>query len=219
VMHLGPAAVAALIPFSATAGQMLAAKPDHVVSWFSPYDMPTDILATGGAHLVKLRTTIRPDGSIQDCRIEISSHDKHLDDLTCAIMLKRGKFAPARSQDGSPIYGVFRTAVTWQATDGPHSGEPADMDLYLSKLPAGVRSGELGGLILMIDNNGRPTACQPSLPDPTTPQDEPETRDPELLSLACGQIMEGWKTAPAKSDSGETVPSVQNASVRFHIGQ
>jgi hypothetical protein len=211
--------IAALIPVSATAGQMLAPKPDHVVSWFSPNDMPTNILATEGAHLVSLRTTVRPDGSIKDCRIEISSNDKHLDDLSCAIMIKRGKFAPARSQDGLAVYGVFRTSITWQATDGPHGREPADLDLYLNKLPTGVRSGDLGDVVLMIDDNGHPTACQPDPPDRTIPEDEPVTHNSELLGLACGQLMEGWKTVPAKGDNGGPVPSVQNASVRFHVGE
>jgi hypothetical protein len=207
---------AALVPGSATAGQMLAPAPDNIVSWFSPNDVPIDVVAMGGAHLVRMRTTVRPDGSIKDCLIEISSGQKYLDALSCAIIVKRGKFAPAHAEGGSAVYGFFRTSVTWQATDGPGAGNPVDLDLYLNRLPAGVRSGDFGNVVLMVDDNGHPTACQPDQPSPT---DIRVTRNPELLGLACGQLLQGWKSVPARDDSGKPVPSVQNASVRFHIGQ
>ena len=150
--------------------------------------------------------------------IEISSGLKYLDALSCAIIVKRGKFAPARAQDGSAVYGFFRTSITWQATDnnGPGAEEPVDLDLYLNRLPAGVRSGDVGNVVLMVDDDGHPTACQPDQPSPT---DMHVTRNPELLGLACDQLLQGWKSVPAKDDAGKPVPSVQNASVRFHIGQ
>jgi hypothetical protein len=207
---------AALVPSSAIAKPMAAPVPENIVSWFSPNDMPIDVVAKGGAYLVRTRTTVRPDGSIKDCLIEISSGHKYLDALSCAIMVKRGKFAPAHSQDGAAVYGVYRTSITWEATDGPNPDSPVDVDLYLNELPAGVRSGDFGHVVLMFDENGRPTACQADAPSPT---DIRVTSNPELLRLACDQLLQGWNSVPAKDDGGKPVPSVQNASVRFHTGQ
>src|SRR4051812_28790294 len=46
--------------------------------------------------MVYTRTTVRPDGSVQGCTAEASSGDAKLDAYTCAIILKRAKFTPAR---------------------------------------------------------------------------------------------------------------------------
>src|SRR5947209_4490458 len=80
---------------------------------FSADDFPEYLERAGGAWIVHTRTTVRPDGTIQSCATELSSGDSKLDAYTCALIVKRAKFLPARWTDGSPVYGVIRVPVVW----------------------------------------------------------------------------------------------------------
>ena len=84
---------------------------------FSVDDFPGDFHGHNGSRVVYTRTTVRPDGGIDSCRVEVSSGDKKLDAYTCAIIMKRAKFEPAKWIDGSPAYGVIRVPVSWTITD------------------------------------------------------------------------------------------------------
>src|SRR5689334_6933714 len=98
-------------------------------------------------------STVAADGTPQDCGAEKGSGDPKLDAYTCAIILKRAKFQPARWVDGSPVYAVLRVPVTWAIGAEPSKTEdekayPADMEVSVSRLPEGA--GERTSLSLMI---------------------------------------------------------------------
>src|ERR1700745_4289528 len=52
---------------------------------FSANDMPAHVQSAGVDRFVATRTTVRPDGTVQDCRVERASGDPALDALTCSI--------------------------------------------------------------------------------------------------------------------------------------
>jgi hypothetical protein len=164
----------------AVAAQLVAAEPVKFLTWWSSDDMPAAVQQAGISRIVLARVTVGPDGSIKDCSAENDSGDPTLDAITCTIIVKRGKFNPARLPDGSPAYGVFRRAVTWAIGSPPPEGDyPVDLDLTLNQMPHGVRSPAQANLVAALDEGGHPTACSPEPPVSGAHQ----TTDPTLLSL------------------------------------
>src|SRR5579864_7533554 len=84
---------------------------------FSADDVPEYIKRAGVTRTVYVSATVRPDGRVEDCKSQVSSGDAALDAYTCSLVLKRGRFQPARWMDGSPAYGVVRAPVTWAVSD------------------------------------------------------------------------------------------------------
>ncbi len=103
----------------ALAAQLSAPVPIDFLKWWSPDDMPAYHQINGVTRWLTYRVTVKPDGSIQACDVEISSSDRYLDSLSCNIIKKRAKLAPAKWTDGSPVQGVFRGGVTWAVGDDP----------------------------------------------------------------------------------------------------
>src|SRR3954453_8408274 len=101
------------------AAQMSAAAPisSHVPDvryLFSYQDVPDYLIGSGEVRrIVYTRTTVRDNGSVQNCVTELPSGDTKLDAYTCALILKRAKFAPAKWIDGTPAYSVLRFPVSW----------------------------------------------------------------------------------------------------------
>ena len=64
-------------------------------NWFTDDDYPSDARrrdATGG---VTILLTVDPDGGVADCRVVVSSKDKSLDDTSCTLARRRGRFEKA----------------------------------------------------------------------------------------------------------------------------
>src|SRR4051794_14999578 len=89
---------------------------------FSADDMPAYVQAAGVTRSVPTRTTVRLDGIPQDCGVERTSGDPKLDLYTCAIILQRARFSPAKWVDGSPVEAIIRVPVTWSSAEFSESG-------------------------------------------------------------------------------------------------
>jgi hypothetical protein len=156
----------------------------------------------------------------QDCAAERSSGDAKLDLYTCAIILKRAKFEPAKWVDGSPAYAIVRAPVTWAVAGEPSESEvekayPPDMTLTVNQLPAGAGKRVKLGLMLAVNESGRIVGCDQRLP----PSRDVHARTfPELLPIACQQLTGRFTALAAKDGSGMAVRSVQTASVVFSTG-
>ena len=208
---------AALLALSAPAlagvaptDELAAPVPVKFMSWFSPNDMPAYVNMRGGTWRVLTRTTVEPDGKIQSCDAERSSGDPKLDDLTCKIILQRGKYLPAHWSDGSAVYGVSRTFITWHIGSSREK-VPADFVVKEKQLPHGRRSPVLVELALAVDEQGHPHSCAQE------PQNGGSrvTTDPNLLAIACSTLTESFAGIPVVDKAGMPVRSVQNATVRF----
>jgi TonB family protein len=186
---------------------------------FSPDDMPAYVQIAGINRFVATRTTVRPDGTVQDCTVEQDSGDAKLDAYTCAIIVRRAKFQPAKWVDGSTAYGVIRAPVIWAIGGPPSKSEvqkayPPDIELSVTRLPAGADRRTSLALMIVVDENGRVVGCDER---PKVPRDHTKTF-PELVPIACQQMMNEFTAVPAKDASGKPVRSVQTASVVFSTG-
>jgi TonB family protein len=195
----------------------LGVRYSDVRAVFSADDYPAYLQQAGRSGTVFTRTTVRPDASIQNCTAEWSSGDPGLDAYTCAIIVKRAKFAPAKWTDGTPVYGVIRVPVSWVI--GPRSEEDMlratvpDLELSVNHLPKGARSIAAVSLEIAADENGRPVTCVEWAP----PKNARARDFPELVPVACQQVMAALTVIPPVDAFAKPVRSVQSVLVNFKI--
>jgi hypothetical protein len=181
-------------------------------------DFPQFLLKQGDVdRIVYTRTTVRPDGTIDNCAAEASSGDQRLDVYTCALIVKRAKFLPARWVDGSAVYGVLRMPVHWLTLDSvdPPSEEVPDLDLSVNHLPKGAHSFVDVNLQIAADDKGHPVSCVEWAPS----MNDRRKRFPELVPIACQQATASLLLTPAVDASHKPTRSVQSVTVRFRLGK
>jgi hypothetical protein len=185
---------------------------------FSFNDVPDYLVRQGEVdRTVFARTTVRPDGTTEGCVAERSSGDPRLDAYTCALIVKRAKFLPARWVDGSSAYGVIRVPVRWQVTDAPYGNRPpantADLDILVNRPPKGARQPVVVDLQVATDEGGHPVSCNGWSPLP-----DAHAKDfPELVPIACQQATASLVLTPPVDPSGKAYRSVLIVSVLFKV--
>jgi protein TonB len=198
---------------------LIGGRIDDVRAVFSSDDFPAYLEGKSVSLSVRTATTVRPDGSVQYCVPEGSSGDATLDAYTCSLIVKRARFSPATWTDGSPVYGVIRVPVRWESgpawlEDYSKRASSADMELSVSTLPKGAGSFVHVSLEIAADENGRPVTCAEwNAPD----RKERRLRFPELVSIACQQVMANLAVRPAFDASDKSVRSIQSVSVDFKL--
>jgi len=195
----------------ALAAQLSAPTPINIGNWFNDGDFPGYLVEQQpGVWLVGVGVRVRPDGAVQDCTVESTSGVARLDQLTCKIVEQRAKFRPASFAEGSAAPGVYRTYVGWDVTKAPATTSHvsnADLNLTVQSLPAGIPSPTAVRLVFTVDQRGQISSCASEATQPF----ERVENNPALVSVACDELVKGYKPNPA-------VPSVQDAIVRFAVG-
>ena len=186
---------------------------------FTVEDFPQYLLRSGISLTVLTKTTVRPDGTVENCVAEASSGDSNLDAYTCNLIAKRAKFAPARWTDGSPAYGVVRAPIGWMQGNEPPPKEVRqamgpDLALLVNKLPGAAHSPVMVYLLIAADENGRALNCEES---PAAAANPNLQHFPDLVSAACQQMTAKPSVTPLLDSSGKPVRSVQGVSVRFQL--
>jgi hypothetical protein len=209
----------------ALAGQLSLPAPlnlplPDVRAIFSADDFPAYLQREGTSRTVYTRTTVRPDGTLESCAAEATSGDSKLDAYTCALIVKRAKFLPAKWTDGTPVYGVIRTQVRWFIGNGPPFEEEQlratvpDLELSVNQLPKGAHSIAALELEIAADETGRPVTCAEY---PAPAKWDPKHYFPELVPVACQQVMASLLVRPPVDESGKRVRSVQSVQVQFKV--
>jgi len=194
------------------------AHDPNVAGWITRDDQPDYLFHQARANpTVYTRTTVRPDGTIQNCVVERSSGDRDLDAYTCQLIRKRAKFLPARWLDGSAVYGVLRTTVRWSISEDPMY-EPlvTDLELPIDHLPQGAASKVYVDLEIAVDETGHPVSCNDS---PQSSGDDQPKHYPELVPIACQRATASLVFSPPVDASGKPARSIQNVSARFKLGK
>ena len=187
------------------ASQLAAPTSVGPPTWFKADDYPISHIQAGRSFELKIRLTVKADGSLQGCSIEHSSGDKEFDKYNCALVLSRAKFSPALAADGTPVIGVYRARVSWKMDDRKPKSGTGDLELTVDKLPSGVESPAMVQLAIAVDSDGRPSDCAAGNAD----------QNAALARIACAQLVQSFRAIPARLPTGELVPSVQTASVTF----
>lgn len=187
---------------------------------FSYEDVPAYLIRAGEvSRIVYTRTTVRDDGVLENCAIEVSSGDTKLDAYTCALIVKRAKFVPAKWVDGTPAYGVLRFPVSWTVTESAPADEERDkavvpdLELAVKQLPKGAHKIAVIALEVAADEAGHILSCL------ELPSDAKDRRRhfPELVPIACDQAKKSLLLRPPLDRSGKPLRSVQTVSVRLSL--
>lgn len=86
-------------------------------SWIRTEDYPRDALRHFASGRVGFTLTLDESGKITKCEVSKSSGNQALDDGTCALMISRAQYAPARDAYGRPVAGSISSAVNWKIPD------------------------------------------------------------------------------------------------------
>jgi len=197
------------------AAQLISAEPISSSPLFSSEDMPKYnpyVNPEGIERRVTTRSIVRPDGSLRDCGIESTSGDSKFDSLICRLIVRRGHYTPARWMDGSPVYGVNRLPVRW--TLGPRrtgDSDQSDLDLTVNRFPRGKHGPIFVQVIFAADEGGKLLACA----EDRARKGSKPTQHPELVQLACDQMMKSYTAIPVRDENGKEVRSVQTGTVRI----
>jgi hypothetical protein len=198
----------------ALAAQVAVPAPESPGKWFKGRDTPEYLIQRTGVWWVPVRVTVGPDGKILSCKAERRSEFPQLDGHTCGIIRRRAKFRPAQI-NGAPAYGVYRTRIRYAVAHTPYDLPKiphADVDVYVDRLPSGLKSPRLVKVAFVVDASGGKSSCAVD----HAANLERGDNDPELISIACEQVTKQYPATPA-SISGSPVVSVQNAVVQFSV--
>lgn len=91
-----------------------SAKPvQKLATLFSSADYPFEALRNGEFGRAKVRISIDISGKPTECSLTRSSGSKTIDEKTCRVLMKKGRFNPAMGADGKPLPSLYITSATW----------------------------------------------------------------------------------------------------------
>jgi TonB family protein len=90
------------------------ARADPSVAWASQHDYPQSALAASQEGTVYVRVNVAADGRVTACNVVVSSGVAALDETTCALQLRRGRYRPAIGAEGRPVAALNVFYVTWR---------------------------------------------------------------------------------------------------------
>lgn len=181
--------------------------------WVNDLDYPEGARRRREEGTVGLSMLIDPDGNVSRCFVSTSSGFPELDQRTCAVMLVRTKFKPARDENGKPVYDTYTAFLTWRLPGQSRGGRPLarpvrppDMILEVRQLPEG-ETERIVGIIVRTDDNGRVAYCEanPSNPPP-----------PQLSAVACAQMKASY-VSDLTDEAGKSVPAIQGINIAFRV--
>ncbi|CAN5415269.1 hypothetical protein BH09PSE4_BH09PSE4_19840 [soil metagenome] len=82
-------------------------------SWFSTDDYPPSAIRAEAQGRASVRVTIDTNGRISGCTITASTGNADLDNQTCIVAKRRGRYSPAKDENGNPISATSSFNVKW----------------------------------------------------------------------------------------------------------
>ncbi|UUL82753.1 energy transducer TonB [Sphingomonas qomolangmaensis] len=87
-------------------------------SWFSNDDYPPAARRAEAEGRVSVSVTVGTNGRVTACRVTSSSGNSDLDNTTCRLAERRGRFSPALDDAGNPIQATYSLpGIRWQLED------------------------------------------------------------------------------------------------------
>jgi hypothetical protein len=116
---LGFRGLGVLVVLTVMASGATAAKrpqPPRVLNhgdWVTSADLPASGAEISEPVSVDFRLAIDEDGRAKACTIMRGSGSKILDEWTCALVMKRARFKPAKDAEGKATQGSYFETVRW----------------------------------------------------------------------------------------------------------
>lgn len=191
----------------AVTGSLLS--PQDVQDVFAADDYPPAALARGEQGATAIQVITRPDGTVDSCKVVVSSGHPELDMATCPIVRERAIFNSPRGAHGKPVYGAFRSVVTWSIGAPNPVGLGPDLELQINQAPAGASLPLVFPVSYLMESNGTMSDCRLSQPAPAAPQ--------VLVDLACRTLSQS-SLPVIHNRNGKAVDARNEARVKFSVG-
>lgn len=85
-------------------------------------EYPRRALREGREGTASFSVVVGVDGKVKRCVITSSSGSADLDEATCSVITRRGRFKPATDDDGNPVEGTYSNSMRWEI---PNKSPPA----------------------------------------------------------------------------------------------
>lgn len=192
------------------AGAIEPPTPITPEKWFLVEDYPFNAMMRRVHGITKIRLTVDPEGKPAKCVVVRRSGSSDLDRASCSVLMRRGRFKPARNEQGQAIYGAFHRIVSWHIPDGSpfQTISNIDLDLTVKALPKGVSDPVVVSINVLINEAGSIEACT------TNAEDE---KIAPLPAIACREITRAWEPTPLNRRDGVGTKFAQSINVSFAI--
>jgi len=82
-------------------------------SFFSSSDYPQSAVTSGAIGDIEAILNIDDTGKAVGCRLNQESGHKDLDQTTCAILMRRARYVPAKDRQGNPMAAPVLLTIVW----------------------------------------------------------------------------------------------------------
>jgi TonB family protein len=165
-------------------------------------DYPEAALRKEESGLVSVLLHVSAEGRVSGCEVTESSGSAALDSGTCDIFRRRAHFDPARSPEGKPIEGAYRTHASW-GIGGRGPETTLYMDVAVQALPRGYARPAV--LWAAFDGSGRMFECAVDTSSGSAAAD----------AVACRQAVQGLKIAPPRAPAHRPAAASRQVQARF----
>ena len=130
-------------------------------------DYPVGALRRGAEGRAAFRLLVAADGVPAACKIEQSSGDAELDRTSCALIMARARFEPARDKAGREVPDIVHSSITWRLAN-PEPGElsPQAYVQILRLGPGGPQCSSLVNGQVVAEASGSDCPPAPSVDAP-----------------------------------------------------
>lgn len=185
---------------------VMAASPTTPLPWFEMDDYPVWAFQRRQQGVTAFELLVGLNGRPVNCAIISSSGSDALDRQACNVAMRKARFAAALDANGAPVFGTYRSKVTW-ALDPDHWAQyeaGPDVEVILSQLPAGAVQPIDVKFAYLIDSSGRASGCTSMGP----------THSAILDPLGCKQVIAQAQRSPSTAKAGNA-EVVQTTWIRF----
>lgn len=86
--------------------------------WFTDEDFPAAAKRANASGRVAVSLNIDTAGRVSGCRVTASSGNSDLDNTTCSLATRRGRFIVQKDSDGTPQAYTYPISTRWVLKDG-----------------------------------------------------------------------------------------------------
>lgn len=202
--------MAPVFAIAAALGASVAAQPISPEKWATTADYPDVALRQNKQGSVRVALMIDPTGKPLKCGIALSGGSRDLDDISCALVMKRARFVPARGRDGAAAFSMMNYTINWVIPGYSHPKPDwrviPDILVAVARLPEAKKLIELS-LRFDVDVAANVEACAIEVTSGNAAFDKAACRAVRPLIV--------FKTA--LSEIGVPAPSIQVFSVAFGV--
>jgi TonB family protein len=103
-----------LLPIIFLASSVVAVPQTDPRTWLGPDDYPKSSIASEKEGELEVTLEVNEKGRPSNCTVTVPSGEPDLDNLTCALLMKRAQFVSAKDKLGRPVTSTFTQKVTWR---------------------------------------------------------------------------------------------------------